>query len=131
VGETQGMTSCGLAVKRPEPWTIDGLSTTVSVFKSPDALALKETLARMIVDEAIPTHHRVTLQAILYEGLVDVGSLLTSTTATRMTQSQSSSQMSPLAPAFEAQNANAQNVQPARSSNVCLNDHSTRQVSHC
>ncbi|KAJ6099587.1 hypothetical protein N7467_001122 [Penicillium canescens] len=98
--ETQGMTSCGLAVQRTEPWTIDGLSTALPVVKNKEALAeLKDLLTQIVNDESVSATLRLSVQAVLYKGLAEVESALTPTSTT----------MSPLAPAF-----NANNAQPAR-----------------
>lgn len=114
--ETQGMTSCGLAAQRAEPWTIDGLSTALPVVKTKEALAeLKDLLTQIVNDESVSATLRLSVQAVLYKGLAEVESTPTST----------STAMSPFAPAFHANNA-----QSARN-NVCLNSHLMRQGSYC
>ncbi|OQD91153.1 hypothetical protein PENANT_c001G08256 [Penicillium antarcticum] len=99
-GDTQGMTSCGVATRRTDPWDLEGLSTALPFVKGPEALAeLKDSLTRVVNDETVTATTRLSVQAILYKGLAEAENVPTPSSTIV-----SNTVMSPLAPAFQANN---------------------------
>ncbi|KAJ5679640.1 hypothetical protein N7462_007884 [Penicillium macrosclerotiorum] len=69
-GDTQGMTSCGVAAPRSEPWTIDGTVPPVQGVANEDDLAeLQAVLLKIMADDNIASHLRLSIKDILYRGL--------------------------------------------------------------
>ncbi|KAJ5779625.1 hypothetical protein N7457_007345 [Penicillium paradoxum] len=92
--ETQGMTSCGLAAPRPDPWAIDGV-----VYSSPRGAGsenlseIRNFLLQVLGNGNVPENIRMSASLILFNGIDRHGALVGEGTAT-------GSRMSPLAPAF-------------------------------
>ncbi|KAF9243658.1 hypothetical protein DTO006G1_1960 [Penicillium roqueforti] len=88
-GETQGMTSCGLAAQRPEPWSVEGLP------KSSEGLPdMHSLLLQLITDKNVPEDMQASAKAILFKG-IDNG---------RVGQGTPSNGLSPMAPTFQTKN---------------------------
>ena len=69
-GETQGMTSCGVADVRAEPWVVDGLPPVSSPIAKKDSLLdLESVLIKIASDTTVAPHHRLAVQNILFRGL--------------------------------------------------------------
>lgn len=63
--DTQGMTSCGVAPPRSEPWMIEAVGSP-AFFAGNDGLKdAHASLAKFLADASLPAHHRVELQNIL------------------------------------------------------------------
>lgn len=77
-GDTQGMTSCGVASMRAEPWVVDGVtslgpaepSTTATTKEVRDSLTeLHDILLKIVSDNSVSSDHRSAVQGILMRGL--------------------------------------------------------------
>ncbi|KAJ5217141.1 hypothetical protein N7468_010149 [Penicillium chermesinum] len=77
-GDTQGMTSCGVATARSEPWVVEGLPAsasttaagTTSGSESREGLnELHDVLLKIVSDNDVPSDHRTAVQGILMRGL--------------------------------------------------------------
>ncbi|KAJ5322214.1 uncharacterized protein N7506_011344 [Penicillium brevicompactum] len=65
-GETQGMTSCGLAETRPEPWTIDGVAHVYPRNLDNNLVAeMHQTLVSLLRDPAIPARVQASVQNLI------------------------------------------------------------------
>lgn len=106
-GETQGMTSCGLAPQRPEPWTVDGVtqSSEREVGKEP-LPDMHSLLLQIITNKNVPEPMRASAQAILFQGIDCASGPAGQGTPT--------SGLSPIAPTFYAKNPQTGNK------HVCL-----------
>ncbi|KAJ5569964.1 uncharacterized protein N7459_009394 [Penicillium hispanicum] len=72
-GETQGMTSCGVANARAEPWIVDGLPSGPHASANKDGLAeLQSILMKIMNDPSVASHHRAAVHSILYKGLESI-----------------------------------------------------------
>ncbi|KAJ5777907.1 hypothetical protein N7520_001153 [Penicillium odoratum] len=76
--ETQGMTSCGVATARSEPWVVDGATPTAL---NEDLSQLKSALIKFISDGNIPAGARSIVQNFLTRHLdaVPMGQVVSST----------------------------------------------------
>ncbi|CAI7567802.1 unnamed protein product [Penicillium glandicola] len=101
-GETQGMTSCGLATQRPEPWSVDGVtqSSEREVGKEP-LPDMHSLLLQILTNSNVPEAMRASAQAILFQGIDRTGGLASEGTPT--------SGLSPIAPSFHAKNSHSGN----------------------
>ncbi|KAJ5168097.1 uncharacterized protein N7482_003691 [Penicillium canariense] len=70
-GETQGMTSCGVVAPRSEPWTLDGTAPTShgGIINKGDLAELQAVLLKIMADDNVATHLRMSIKGILYRGL--------------------------------------------------------------
>ncbi|KAJ5823463.1 hypothetical protein N7447_005803 [Penicillium robsamsonii] len=95
-GETQGMTSCGLATQRSEPWCVDGVtqSSEGEAGKWPHR-DMHSLLLQIITNNNVPDPMRVSAQAILFQGIDRHGLTGDGTPA---------GGLSPIAPTFYAKN---------------------------
>ncbi|KAJ5659613.1 hypothetical protein N7507_006064 [Penicillium longicatenatum] len=59
--DTQGMTSCGMARPRAEPWAVEG-TPIVAASNQNDLIELKSVLIKIISDNSLPLHHRGIIQ---------------------------------------------------------------------
>ncbi|KAJ6017550.1 hypothetical protein N7451_000929 [Penicillium sp. IBT 35674x] len=82
--QTQGMTSCGMARARTEPWAFEGASTLAPPSKN-DLTELKSALIKMIGDNSLPTHYRDLIQNIMSRCLINVPCAQATTSATPAT----------------------------------------------
>ena len=89
-GETQGMTSCGLATQRAEPWSVEGYPKS-SEAALPDMHSL---LVQLITDKNVPEDMQASAKAILFKE-IDSG---------RAGQGTPTNGLSPTAPTFQAKN---------------------------
>ncbi|KAJ5172934.1 hypothetical protein N7492_005527 [Penicillium capsulatum] len=66
-GATQGMTSCGVAVPRPEPWILENVGgpTPYAQVDVEATAELSRVLVTILSDPAVPAHHRLAVQNIL------------------------------------------------------------------
>lgn len=80
--QTQGMTSCGMARARTEPWAFEGASTMAAPTKN-DLTELKSALIKMIGDNSLPIHYRDLIQNIMGRCLINVPSAQATTSATQ------------------------------------------------
>lgn len=73
-GDTQGMTSCGVATARYDPWTVEGVShqpstagaTAAPSEPSSNAMTeLHDILLKILTDNNVPSHYRDSVQKIL------------------------------------------------------------------
>ncbi|OQE43078.1 hypothetical protein PENCOP_c003G08614 [Penicillium coprophilum] len=95
-GETQGMTSCGLATQRPEPWFVDGVTQSSGGEAGKEPLQdMHSLLLQMITNNNVPEPMRGSAQAILFQG-VDRHGLSGDSTL--------NGGLSPVAPAFFTKN---------------------------
>ncbi|KAJ5564738.1 hypothetical protein N7513_000980 [Penicillium frequentans] len=78
--QTQGMTSCGMARARTEPWAFEGASTLAPSSKN-DLTELKSALIKMIGDNSLPTHYRDLIQNIMSRCLINIPCAQTTTPA--------------------------------------------------
>lgn len=93
-GETQGMTSCGLAAPRTEPWPIEGVAHVFPTDMGKDALLeIQKLLVQIMSDLQVPSHIRMAVQGILYRAIDLPGSMNIDSTS-------NGTVMSPLAPIF-------------------------------
>lgn len=101
-GETQGMTSCGLATQRAEPWTVNGVpqSSDRDVGKEPLS-DVHSLLLQVLTTENVPDTMRSSAQAILIKGIDRPNGL--------GGQGTPASSLSPVAPAFYAKNSHTGN----------------------
>lgn len=67
--ETQGMTSCGMAAARSDPWVVDGLTSTRTMANKDGLAELQNILLKIISDDTVTPELRVAVQNILYRGL--------------------------------------------------------------
>lgn len=68
--ETHGMTSCGVAVPRSEPWIIEGLEQTPHPVANKEGIdALQDILIRTMGDGSVPVQIRQDLKQLMYKGL--------------------------------------------------------------
>ncbi|OQE08987.1 hypothetical protein PENVUL_c008G08450 [Penicillium vulpinum] len=93
-GETQGMTSCGLAAQRSEPWSVDGVAHSSEAGKEPFT-DVHGFLLQVITNSNIPESMRTSAQAILFRGIDQHGIA---------SEGAPSSALSPAAPTFYAKN---------------------------
>ncbi|KAJ5942126.1 hypothetical protein N7516_002294 [Penicillium verrucosum] len=107
-GETQGMTSCGLATQRAEPWTVNGVpqSSDRDVGKEPLS-DVHSLLLQVLTTENVPDTMRSSAQAILIKGIDRPNGL--------GGQGTPASSLSPVAPAFYAKNSHTGNKHAASS----------------
>ncbi|KAJ5504074.1 hypothetical protein N7463_006948 [Penicillium fimorum] len=96
-GETRGMTSCGLATQRSEPWSVDGVtqSSEGETGKGPHH-DMHSLLLQIITNNNVPEPMRVSAQAILFQGIDRHGLTGDGTPA---------GGLSPIAPTFYAKNS--------------------------
>ncbi|KAJ6083921.1 hypothetical protein N7486_010721 [Penicillium sp. IBT 16267x] len=80
--DTQGMTSCGMARARTEPWAIEGASTMAPPNQN-DLIELKSILIKMISDNSLPAYHRDLVQNAMSRCLGNVPSAQVTTSATQ------------------------------------------------
>jgi hypothetical protein len=95
-GETQGMTSCGLANRRPEPWSVDGVtrSSERDGDKKESVPDMHSLLLQVLTNKNVPDHMRASAQAILFQGVEGSNRLAGQGTPTNG--------LSPTAPSFYA-----------------------------
>jgi len=69
-GETQGMTSCGLAAPRSEPWSLEGVAHVFPRELGNEGLAeIQNIMVQIISDLQVPPRIRLAVQAILYRAI--------------------------------------------------------------
>ncbi|KGO37761.1 Zinc finger, CCCH-type [Penicillium expansum] len=69
-GETQGMTSCGLATQRSEPWSVDGVAKSSDRESGKEALPdMHSLLLQILTNKNVPEAMRASAQAILFQGV--------------------------------------------------------------
>ncbi|EKV07282.1 Zinc finger, CCCH-type [Penicillium digitatum] len=69
-GETQGMTSCGLATQRSESWSVDGVTQSSEREAGKEPLPdMHSLLLQVITNKNVPEPMRASAQAILFQGI--------------------------------------------------------------
>ncbi|KGO64127.1 Zinc finger, CCCH-type [Penicillium italicum] len=97
-GETQGMTSCGLAVQRSEPWSVDGVTQSSELEAGKEPLPdMHSLLLQIITNKNVPEPMRASAQAILFQGIDSPRGLAG--------QGTPANGLSPVAPTFYAKNS--------------------------
>jgi hypothetical protein len=100
-GETQGMTSCGLAPRRPEPWSVDGATQSSEREAGKEPLHdMHGLLMEIITNNNVSEPMRASAQALLIRGIERHGSSGEGTPA---------SELSPITPTFHAKNPQMSN----------------------
>lgn len=72
-GETQGMTSCGVAIHRPENWIIDSYGQSRPSVSTPELLEkLRKIFVEVLKIESAPAQLRQEVSDLLTKGLENV-----------------------------------------------------------
>lgn len=101
-GETQGMTSCGLATQRAEPWSVNGASQSSERDVGKEPLSdMHSLLLQILTNNDVPETMRSSAQAILIQGIERPNGL--------GGQGTPASGLSPIAPTFYAKNSHMGN----------------------
>ncbi|KAF4768272.1 hypothetical protein N7455_012386 [Penicillium solitum] len=107
-GETQGMTSCGLATQRAEPWSVNGASQSSERDVGKEPLSdMHSLLLQILTNNDVPETMRSSAQAILIQGIERPNGL--------GGQGTPASGLSPIAPTFYAKNSHMGNKHAASS----------------
>ncbi|CAI7673849.1 unnamed protein product [Penicillium palitans] len=107
-GETQGMTSCGLATQRAEPWSVNGVTQSSDRDVGKEPLSdMHSLLLQILTDNDVPETMRSSAQAILFQGIERPNGL--------GGQGTPASGLSPIAPTFYAKNSHTGNKHAASS----------------
>ncbi|CAI7580488.1 unnamed protein product [Penicillium crustosum] len=107
-GETQGMTSCGLATQRAEPWFVNGVTQSSERDVGKEPLSdMHSLLLQILTNNDVPETMRSSAQAILIQGIERPNGL--------GGQGTSASGLSPIAPTFYAKNSHTGNKHAASS----------------
>ncbi|OQE96594.1 hypothetical protein PENNAL_c0001G07567 [Penicillium nalgiovense] len=112
-GETQGMTSCGLATQRPEPWSVDGVtqSSEREGEKKEPIPDMHSLLLQILTNKNVPDHMRASAQAILFHGVEGSNGLAGQGTPTNG--------LSPTAPSFYAKGHQGNKHGPSSKKEYC------------
>ncbi|KAJ5448834.1 Zinc finger CCCH-type [Penicillium cf. griseofulvum] len=95
-GETQGMTSCGLAPQRPEPWSVDGVTQSSERETGKEPLHdMHSLLMQIMTNTNVSEPMRASAQVLLFQGIERHGVAGEGTPA---------NELSPIAPTFYTKN---------------------------
>ncbi|KAJ6126791.1 Zinc finger CCCH-type [Penicillium sp. IBT 18751x] len=67
-GETQGMTSCGVATPRVEPWIVDGAPSDTCVMADERAHEIRSLLFKILREDSVQGDTRSAIQEVLFRG---------------------------------------------------------------
>lgn len=67
--ETQGMTSCGLAAPRSDPWTVDGVVYSPRGSGAESVPEIHNFLLQVMGNANVPEHLRMSASMILFHGM--------------------------------------------------------------
>ncbi|KAJ5961705.1 hypothetical protein N7501_006646 [Penicillium viridicatum] len=101
-GETQGMTSCGLATQRAEPWSVNGVTQSSERGVGKEYLSdMHNLVLQILTDNGVSDAIRSSAQAILIQGMERPNGF--------GGQGTPASGLSPVAPTFYAKNSHTGN----------------------